>query len=162
LNQTTLNGNPGTAGKVVVTYDLALPPTITAVSPISGELAGGESVIVSGTNFINGGTTVTFGANVASCVFNSTIQLTCTAPAAVNAGEVDVRVTTGGGSDVLPGGYTYLPPAPIIISISPSTGLTTGNEHVTITGTNFDNLVSVTFGGEAASCTVVSVGVTLD
>ncbi|MBS0582880.1 MAG: IPT/TIG domain-containing protein, partial [Proteobacteria bacterium] len=74
-----------------------LPPTVTAVTPSAGPLAGGTSVTITGAN-LAGITAVKFGAtNAASFTVNSATQVTATAPAG-SAGTVDVTVTTAGGT----------------------------------------------------------------
>src|SRR5207253_9437369 len=65
---TYATGNPG-------------PPTITGTSPISGPSAGGTSVVITGSNFLNA-TSVQFGSvNATSYTVNSPTQITATAPA---------------------------------------------------------------------------------
>ena len=46
---------------------------------------------------------------------------------------------------------TYVPVAPVVTGVSPSSGPSTGGTTVTITGTAFDCVTSVTFGGVAAT-----------
>ncbi len=48
------------------------------------------------------------------------------------------------------------PLAPAITSVSPSSGMSTGGESVTISGTNLGGATSVTFGGAAATITANS------
>lgn len=82
-------------------------PTVTAVSPSSGSIAGGTQVTISGTNF-GIGATVKFGSVFATniVVVNPT-TITATVPAHV-AGTVNVDVTnTDISSGSLPSGYTY-------------------------------------------------------
>ena len=76
------------------------PPIITAVT-LSGslsaaDLAGGETVTITGSNFKTGAT-VTIGTTAASSVtINSTTQITITLPAKT-AGDYDVKVTNTNG-----------------------------------------------------------------
>ena len=73
-------------------------PTVTAVSPTTGSTSGGNSVVITGTQFCNGAVTVLFGATAATGVtVNSNTQITAVSPAHV-AGSVDVTVTTAGGT----------------------------------------------------------------
>ena len=72
------------------------PPTITSVSPNSGNKDGGTLVTITGTNF-TGTTGVTFGGVPAtSVIVSSDTELTCVAPAGP-AGPVNVQVITSGG-----------------------------------------------------------------
>src|SRR3954463_12200239 len=82
------------------------PITVTAVSPASGELAGGTSVTISGTNFIDvTGVTIGGGALGNRTVVNST-QITGTTPEATNTGAGDVVVTSSHSSGVCSGCFT--------------------------------------------------------
>ena len=72
-------------------------PSVTAVAPAAGPLAGGQSVTVTGHGFALGaGTTVTFGKVVASGV-NCTSTTSCTAvtPPGLKAATVDVIAAVG-------------------------------------------------------------------
>ena len=86
------------------------PPAVTGLSPISGPLAGGTPVIVTGSNFLNA-TGVMFGSTAASSfTVNSATQITATAPAGTSsASTVDVKVTTPQGTSLATVGdeYTY-------------------------------------------------------
>ena len=67
-------------------------------------------------------------------------------------GDVDVRVTTPGGtSAVVPGGlFTYQNP-PVISSVSPASGPLEGGTVVTLRGTSFTAVSAVQFDGVAAT-----------
>lgn len=127
-------------------------PTITGLVPNSGPMAGGTTVVITGTGLA---TTfhVEFGATPASCTANSDTQITCTSPAHA-AGPVDVDVSTIGGLASSTNGFTYIA-VPTIISIVPNSGPTAGGTTVVITGTNLTG-GTVTFGGLDATCTVNS------
>ncbi len=126
------------------------PPAITALSPTSG--VAGASVTVTGTNFA-AATDVKFDGVSATFVINSATQITATAPTHADA-AITVTVTdangTGAGAT-----FTYAtPPAPIITSVSPSSGVAT--TLVTLTGTTFNGTTSVTVDGASVSFTQVS------
>ena len=80
------------SGKVTVTA----APTVSAVSPIAGPIAGGTVVTITGTN-LTGATAVKFGTATATFTVVSATSVTATAPAGT-AGTVDVTVTTAGGT----------------------------------------------------------------
>jgi len=62
------------------------PPTITSISPTLLDSAGGETVVITGTNFEVGGTTVTFdGTAPSSITVNSSTQITVTGTPAKSA-----------------------------------------------------------------------------
>jgi hypothetical protein len=87
-------------------------PTVVAVAPTSGPIAGATTVTVTGTDFtdVEG---VSFGSvPAAGYSVGSEGQLTAVAPAGASAGAVPVSVTTeaGTGSSAQP--FTYSAPAP--------------------------------------------------
>jgi hypothetical protein len=146
-------GGPTTLARVCFDDQPVLLPSITQIDPASGTLAGGTTVVITGTN-LTGATAVTFGGvAAASFTVDSATQITAVTPAHV-AGAVDVAVTTPGGSDTSSGGYTYVdPPAlpPAITSLSPVSGAVSGNTPVVITGSNFTGATAVTFDDVAAA-----------
>ena len=151
---TTPNGTSATSASDMFTY--AAAPTVSAVSPNAGPIAGGTSVTITGTAF-TGATTVTFGASAASGVtVNSATSITATAPAHA-AGAVDVVVTTPGGTSPTSSAdlFTYIA-APTVTGVSPSSGPLAGGTSVSITGTAFTGATTVTFGASAASGVTVN------
>jgi len=74
------------------------PPTVTAVTPASSPLAGGGTVVITGTS-LTGATAVDFGSTPATNVtVVSSTEVTATVPAASTPGRVDVTVTTPAGT----------------------------------------------------------------
>jgi hypothetical protein len=126
-------------------------PTLSNVSPSSGDTAGGTVVTITGSNFASGAT-VSFGGSPASGVsFVSSTQLMATTPPHA-AGSVNVAVTNpDGASAMLPGGFTFGTSSLTISSVSPNSGGTAGGTVVTITGSNFASGATVSFGGSPAS-----------
>lgn len=94
-------------GTGLFTFAAPGAPTISSVSPSSGDPSGGASVTILGTNF-TGATAVTFGGtNATSFTVNSATSITAVAPAHL-AGSADVVVTTGSGSATDAAGFTYV------------------------------------------------------
>lgn len=95
----TNSGSSAAAAYFATNYPTAtiyIIPTITSVSPTSGNKDGGTPVTITGTNF-TGTTSVTFGGVFAtSVIVVSDTEITCIAPAGA-AGPVNVVVTTSGG-----------------------------------------------------------------
>lgn len=93
---------------------VAAPPIVASVSPDSGPLGGGTSVVVGGMNF-TGASAVSFGATPATgFTVDSATQITATAPAGT-AGTVDIRVTTPAGgvsATSASARFTYAEPVP--------------------------------------------------
>ena len=89
-------------------YTYEPPPAVTG-SPTSGATAGGTSVTITGTDFVNGGTVTLGGAAATNVTFGSATSLTATTPSG-SAGTADVVVTnpdTQTGTQA--GGFTYWP-----------------------------------------------------
>ncbi|MBE5318055.1 VCBS repeat-containing protein [Pedobacter sp. MR2016-19] len=140
---TTSTGTAKLAGFVYLS-----PPAITSFSPTTARL--NETVIITGVNFANV-TAVKFG-NVAAASF-TVVSPTSIQAIVGNGASGDVEVISSRGTAKLTG-FSYLPP-PEITSFSPTTAI--ANQLVTIKGTNFVNVIGVTFGDiAAASFNVVS------
>jgi hypothetical protein len=134
-------------------------PAVTGIAPASGPAAGGTAVTITGSN-LNGATAVKFGSVAASSfTINSAGQIVATAPAQA-AGTYDITVTTPYGTSTISTAdrFAYVsPPAPSVLSISPSSGPVAGGTSVAINGFYFTGATAVKFGGVAAtSFTVVS------
>lgn len=107
------------------TYAAALggPPMVAAISPPSGTVAGGTTILISGSTFAEGAT-VTFGGSPATgvAVFDGA-TLTAIAPAH-EAGAVDVMVVNPDGQGgTLPRAFTYVADQPLtnlVVTITPS------------------------------------------
>ena len=166
---TTPAGTPGTASVEVTTSNgtnganalftyigLTVAPTVASINPGSGSTLGGQAVSIAGADF-TGATGVTIGGGAATgvTIVNDGL-IDCITPPGI-AGAASVEVTTGAGTNAPNTLYTYTALAvPTVTVVNPATGAETGGTAVTLTGTNFTGAVSVTFGGAAASFTVVS------
>ena len=137
-----------------VTFSTALP-TVTSLNPSSGLSAGGNTVVITGTNFTDV-TSVSFGsANVAFTV-NSGTQITVTAPAGTVGTTVDITVTAAAGTSVTSAASKYTYGVPTITALNPASGPYSGGNSVVITGTNLTGATAVYFGAKAATFTVNS------
>ena len=161
-------GSPGTIDVRVTTpngtsvaapadrYAYTPAPTVTGISPASGTTLGGTSVTITGAN-LAGASAVTIGGAVCTAISGVTATSLSCMTSAGSAGAASVLVTTPGGTNAANTLYTYIPPAPTVTAISPTSGTTLGGTGVTITGTNLAGASAVTIGG--AVCTAIS-GVT--
>src|SRR5205085_848213 len=144
---TTPGGTSATSGADQFTAVTPPAPTVVDIYPSSGPMAGGTSVVITGTSF-TGATLVAFGnVNATSFTVNSDSQITATSPPQLS-GTVDITVTTPSGvSPIDPDDqFTYEAAAPAVTGISPSNGSTAGGTAVTITGSNFTGAFGVSFG----------------
>ena len=94
---------------------LAAPPTLAAVEPNNGPLAGGEAATLTGSGFLAAGTTsVRFGSVAATVQAVGQSEIRVTVPAGVHSELVNVTVTNASGTSmVVPKGqFAYdQPPA---------------------------------------------------
>ncbi|MEV6566053.1 beta strand repeat-containing protein [Streptomyces kronopolitis] len=144
---------PGGSSTLPNSYFFVNAPVLTAVQPLSGPLAGGNTVTLVGRSLVEA-TAVRFGSTAAtSFTVVSDSEVTAVAPAGV-AGPVQVTVTTVGGTSN-PVTYTYLTP-PVITSLAPTQGSTSGGGTVTLTGSSFSQATKVFFGSQPVGFTLVS------
>ncbi len=128
-------------------------PTVTKVTPAIVSSLGGAPLTVTGSGFSVGTPTVAVGGTAATGVsVTSDTQLTATAPAHAAGAAVDVTVTTTGGtSSTGTADQVAVQTGPVVNSISPTTGSTSGGTTVTINGSGFGSSPSVKFGSVAGT-----------
>ncbi len=81
--------------------------SVASIDPNTGQVEGGDDVVISGTGFQDGAT-VYFGDAEASTTFVSQTELDATTPAVSDAGPVDVVVKNPDGTEAtLTQGFTY-------------------------------------------------------
>ncbi|WFE26787.1 IPT/TIG domain-containing protein [Solwaraspora sp. WMMD791] len=142
----------GTADAGTFTY-VPVPPTASSIDPDAGPQSGGQTVTITGSGFVPGGTDVTFDGVPATGVVvdpSGTSLTAVTPPGAV--GPADVVVSTDGGATD-PLGYTYLADGSdaVVTGLDPDSGPTSGGTTVTITGSGFTGATGVTFDGVPGS-----------
>jgi hypothetical protein len=96
-------------------YTYTSLPVVTAITPSSGPIAGGQPITISGQNF-TGAISVTIGGlAVASFTVGGTgTTITTTTPGPHVAGQVNVVVTTPLGSGTGVNLYTYVTPVTLV------------------------------------------------
>ena len=146
----------GQAAELARAFRFVAPPTLTAVAPGTGDVAGGTVVRLSGTHF-GAMTTVSFDGLPAERVsFVNDTTLEAVTPAH-GPGAVEVVVTNpNSDTAALAAGFLYTRRAPTLESLAPASGLTTGGMQVNVTGTGFAPNTVVTFGGVAATAVVMA------
>gem|GEM_PF-1342349 len=133
------------------------PPVVNFVSPSSGPLTGGTSLLISGSDF-EGTITVTIDNVAASSVVvnASKTQIACLTPAGTSEGPKRVVVTSSvRGSVQAVGAFTYNPVV-VVDSVSPTAGPLAGGTKLTLTGDHFGGAITVKIGTQSASSVVVS------
>ncbi len=149
------NSGPGGGTSGNQTFTVSNPaPTLTSISPTSGDRGQTLNVVFSGTNFISGVSSISFGSDITinSTEVNSAIQLTANITIGSNAatGARNVLVTNatpGGGTATLPNGFTIGDQVPTLTRIAPTSGDRLQTLDVVFTGTNFiSSVTSVNVG----------------
>jgi len=181
LGSPRLTGPGGAAGLAYYLCSYAAPgtgPTVTALSPASGSVDGGETVTVSGNGFKAGGVSDVAGVQVgvwhaspSTIRVRSATSLTITMPPARDtlpadspapqngAGPADVLVTLADDRSSAPGPastFQYLDngvsgSAPGITGLDPAGGSELAPSQVSILGSGFTGATSVSFGGVPAT-----------
>ena len=137
----------------------AVQPTITAISPNNGPLAGGDIVYIDGTNFIQGLTVTVGGKNAPILNYYSSSRIRIQIPAGNMVGSAEVVLSNPDGNNARTT-YTYnappLKPAATISKLTLSTGAALpspviGGTVVYFEGTNFDPAAKVDAGGTLVS-----------
>ena len=134
-------------------------PSIQKLTPRGGTTLGGNNVTITGSGF-TGATAVSFGTTAAASFLVESDQEIIAVSPAEPAGNVPVSVTAPTGStppdpaDI----YSFSLQVPVITSVAPDFGSTSGGTTVTITGRKFVHVSAVDFGSTpAASYTVTNV-----
>jgi hypothetical protein len=128
-------------------------PTVTAISPATGAAGAAQVVTITGTNFgASAGevTSVQFdgGPSLSGATWISLTQLTATAPASLTAGTAyRPTVTIQGVTSAVNSSVSYTPIAvPTVTAINPAGVIANAEATITLTGTNFVNGATVTYG----------------
>lgn len=151
---TDANGNQvydsGSSAYLLLAPGFTPTPRVTGISATEGSAGGGTPVVISGTGF-TGATQVSFGTTPAtSFTITDDSSITAVSPVAP-AGQVDVTVTSAGGTDATGAFdlFTFVA-APTITSLRPASGPLQGGNQVVITGTALAAVTSVAIGGNYA------------
>jgi hypothetical protein len=148
IEVTTPGGTSASSSADVYTY--VAGPAVTGVAPKAGPIAGGNTVVVTGSTF-TGATDVFIDAvdiqqvcpgspGVACFTINSTTQITIDNMPAHGAGTIDITVATSGGTSATSSADTYAyAPVPTVTSVNPNAGSPSGGTTVVITGTGFES-----------------------
>jgi|GEM_PF-6529965 len=139
---TTSAGTSTTSTADLFTY--VAPPTVTAIHPSAGTIAGGTSVIINGTGFQTGASVTIGGVPAGNVSVTNATTLSAVTGAHASPGAVDVVVTNPDGqAGTLTGGFTYALPPTI-------TGVAKLLDpfRLKVTGSNFSANCSVSINGQ--------------
>jgi IPT/TIG domain len=130
-------------------FTCIVAPVVSSFEPREGPQSGHTSVTIKGEHFIAGGTEVKFGsASALRADVTSPDEIVAESPP--GTGEVQLSVTTTGGSAASSGHFTYVPP-PSVTGVEPTEGPEAGKTSVTISGSNLSNATAVKFGSSNAT-----------
>ena len=155
---TAFLGGPGECGAVGAVFVLVARPTINSIAPMSGPVAGGTSVTLTGTRF-TGATAVNFDGVPATNVnvVNAT-TMTATAPAH-SFGAVSVVVASSRGESTNSTTFTFTWTATTAsLGAAPNPSVSGQNVTFTATVTGATPTGTVTFNhGAMALCSAVTL-----
>lgn len=138
---TVTNSDGQVSNSLAYTYQAGpLAPSVSTVSPVSGSSLGGLTVSIAGSNFSASPSNprVKFGDQFAEVLIASETLIVATLPAH-SPGVVAVTVTNPDTlAGTLPSAFNYLA-APVLLSVSPDSGSTSGGERIELTGMSFDS-----------------------
>ncbi|MBI3787217.1 MAG: T9SS type A sorting domain-containing protein, partial [Ignavibacteriales bacterium] len=173
-----LNQAGGTVTKTAAFSVVNAAPTVVSASPTSGAKGATLDVVLTGTGFETGVTSVNFGTGITVNLLTVTSATQATANVTISGtattGARDVIVTNaapGGGSVTLTGGFTVGNLAPTVASLNPTSGAKGSKLNFSITGTNFSSGVTtaVSFGAgitvnsfAIVSATQITGNITID
>ncbi|CAF0819146.1 unnamed protein product [Rotaria sp. Silwood1] len=138
-------------GSFTFAYSSVSAPSITSISPTSG--TAGQTLTISGSNFINGQTSVTIGGATCTIISVSSSSITCTVSSSPAGNQpVIVYVSSVGNSN----SNIQFQYALQVNSISPSRGSYGGGQLVNVSGDGFNtSSISVTICSQ--SCQSISI-----
>ncbi|MBM4791731.1 IPT/TIG domain-containing protein [Streptomyces sioyaensis] len=115
-----VTGIGGVSNRLPYTY--AAAPSVTGVSPATGPIAGGSTVVLTGTG-LSLVTGVRFGALPATSfrAYSDTLIVAVTPAGA--PGPADITVTTPGGSVTVPAAFDYKAPSATVVTSTPDPAL---------------------------------------
>jgi hypothetical protein len=133
-------------------YTYQPAPTVTGASPAGISISGGNTLTITGTNFVAGADVKVGGVDCTVTALTST-SIDCTTGAHA-AGVAGITVTNDDTQTAsLGSAVTFIDP-PTVSGISPSSGRLAGGGTLTITGTNFFAGAAVEINSQA--CVVVT------
>ncbi|EFA82627.1 hypothetical protein PPL_04319 [Heterostelium album PN500] len=149
-----INNNTITSNAVPFTIK-PLTPIITQITPSSVPTNSTTIISISGTNFVNGMVKVYINGAIITLNSVTSTLIIGVAPVLNDAGSIPLSVQNTpyfADSDII----TYVPPTPIIQSVTPSSMVSDIVTPITITGSGFQNTLSVVKVGQL-NCPITSI-----
>ncbi len=164
-NFSVINSSPGGGTSNDLSFTINDPaPTLNSIAPATGNRLQTLDVVFTGTNFINGvssvnvGEDITINSTTVTSATSLTANLTIGAGAATGSRNFSVTNTGSGGGTSGNVAFTVNNPIPVLSNLSPATGNRLQTLDVVFTGANFINGVTTVNAG--AGITVNSITVT--
>ena len=132
---------------VIVPVQVGNKPLVSSIEPSTSTIDGGISVTITGSGFQNGVSASIGGNAMLNVNFVSKTTLTAMIPVGT-LGVADLIVSNPDGrSTKLPQSFVYTSLAPVVIAVNPAIGVTTSRISTAISGENFQDGATVSFGG---------------
>ena len=134
---------------------IADAPTISGLSATTGSIVGGETITVSGTNFLNGAYVLFGGVEAANVTRVNATTLTVTTPVA-SPGLVDLAIHNPDGQQTTSSDAFTFTGSAVFNDLLPTAGQSTGGTRLYISGNNFSAQTQVLIDGVQATTTFVT------
>lgn len=147
----TVTNTDGKTASVKDAFNYQAAPTLTAATVVPrASTAGGTSISLSGTGFLEGMTVIVGTSAATGVTLAGGTKVTFNAPAQP-AGLTPITVrNTDNQMATLGGAVLYVAP-PLILAVTPSSGDEAGGAEVSIIGEGFASGATVTVGGKPAT-----------
>ncbi len=140
----------GTPQSATILSKYASPLRVLVIDDVGNPASGAQVTFAPPSQ----GASVSLSQQTATTAYDGTASVEATASGQL--GAVTVGVTFVGGTGTTSFSLRNLPPAPVIASLSPPTGLVSGGTSVTISGQDFIDVTAVKFGATAATSFTVN------
>lgn len=140
----------GVEGRLQDGFRATAQPTLDAVFPVAGDIAGGTTVVLTGADFVAGSVVTIEGVVQPDVTVNGPTQVTVvTTPATPGLKLVSVQNPSG---LIATAAYTFVDQAdPVVLGVTPGVGSVSGGQMVTVTGLQFTPDSEVVFGPDPAT-----------
>ena len=138
---TTPGGTTAGSSNFKHTYTSPSTPSISSLSTTSGDVTGGQTVVINGTDFVCVNS-VMFGIQAArSFTVDSATQVTAVTPSA-SSGSVAVTLTTSSGTATSSSNFTFTTPTVATTTVAPAPAATVAPTTSGTTNTSAPTLVT--------------------